>query len=148
MYNIHHINNAARGQWPWVVQTLTGMDDSFFRNNHGPCPMCGGKDRYRFDDKDGSGSYLCGQCGAGYGMDLLINYAGMEFKAACDAVGRLLGLNQSDSSGYTKPRLTRSEIKQEKMVIALYESDIAGGRQPPDNDTARYFAAQKKLSPN
>ena len=25
---------------------------------HGPCPMCGSSDRYRFDDKGGSGSYL------------------------------------------------------------------------------------------
>ena len=25
--------------------------------------MCGGKDRYRFDDQDGTGSWFCNRCG-------------------------------------------------------------------------------------
>ncbi|MDM4912857.1 primase-helicase zinc-binding domain-containing protein [Escherichia coli] len=37
---------------------------------HAPCPACGGKDRFRFDD-NGRGSFICNQCGAGDGLDLI-----------------------------------------------------------------------------
>lgn len=32
---------------------------------HGPCPWCKGRDRFRVDDKDMSGSFICNQCGEG-----------------------------------------------------------------------------------
>ncbi|MFX4842739.1 primase-helicase zinc-binding domain-containing protein, partial [Acinetobacter baumannii] len=35
-----------------------------------PCPACGGTDRFRFDD-NGRGSFICNQCGAGDGLDLI-----------------------------------------------------------------------------
>lgn len=38
---------------------------------HGPCPVCGGKDRFRFDDKAGRGTWFCNQCGHGDGLDLV-----------------------------------------------------------------------------
>ncbi len=31
-------------------------------NKHGSCPVCGGKDRFRFDDKQGRGTWFCSQC--------------------------------------------------------------------------------------
>ena len=60
----------ARRRWPEILPRL-GVDTRFLTNNHGPCPICGGKDRYRFDNKDGSGSYYCHQCGPGSGVILL-----------------------------------------------------------------------------
>ncbi len=50
----------ARGRWSEILPRL-GIDARFLRNRHGPCPLCGGKDRFRFDDRDGSGSYFCNQ---------------------------------------------------------------------------------------
>jgi len=42
-------------------------------NKHGPCPVCGGKDRFRFDDLEGRGTWFCNQCNpqAGDGLDLV-----------------------------------------------------------------------------
>jgi putative DNA primase/helicase len=57
----------ARNRWREILPRL-GVDTQFLTNRHGPCPLCGGKDRFRFDDRDGSGSYICGQCGAGVGV--------------------------------------------------------------------------------
>lgn len=81
---------AARGKWRGILLTL-GMDKSFLSGRHGPCPLCGGHDRYRWDNKDGSGSYFCSQCGAGAGMDLLMKFKGWEFRQAADEVDRIVG---------------------------------------------------------
>ncbi|MBP9527438.1 MAG: hypothetical protein KBE71_03640, partial [Laribacter sp.] len=43
---------AARHQWPAVLTRL-GIADRHLRRQHGPCPGCGGRDRFRFDDRDG-----------------------------------------------------------------------------------------------
>lgn len=58
----------ARGRWPSILAKV-GIDVK--KNHHGPCPICGGKDRFRFDDLDGRGTFYCNQCGAGNGVHLM-----------------------------------------------------------------------------
>ncbi|MEQ9642507.1 MAG: primase-helicase zinc-binding domain-containing protein [Alphaproteobacteria bacterium] len=62
--------DRARGRWPTILPRL-GIAASFLVNRHGPCPLCGGRDRFRFDDRDGSGSYYCNRCGPGPGLLLV-----------------------------------------------------------------------------
>lgn len=78
------------GRWPGVLRAL-GVDEAFLRNKHGPCPLCGGKDRYRFDDKDGKGTWFCSHCGAGSGFDLVMRMKGVEFKEAAGMVREVIG---------------------------------------------------------
>lgn len=87
-----HTLEDARGRWREILGGL-GIDRSFLRNKHGPCPMCGGTDRYRWDDKDSTGSYFCSQCGPGSGMTLLMKFHGWTFKEACGKVDAFLGHN-------------------------------------------------------
>ncbi len=58
--------------------------------HHGPCPVCGGKDRFRFDDKDGRGTWFCSQCEpqSGGGLLLLSRYLG---KPVMDVAKELIG---------------------------------------------------------
>lgn len=44
--------------------------------------MCGGTDRFRFDDKGGNGSYICSHCGAGSGVDLVMKFLRVDFRTA------------------------------------------------------------------
>lgn len=90
--------DAARGRWPDLLQQLAGMTPDQLTDRHQPCPLCGGTDRYRFDDKDGSGSWFCNQCGgrdqsggAGSGMDLLIRSTGWSYVEACQHIDAALG---------------------------------------------------------
>jgi len=53
---------------------------------HGPCPSCGGTDRFHVwpQQQDGKGSYWCRGCGkAGDSIQFLIDFEGMSFKEAC-----------------------------------------------------------------
>lgn len=80
----------ARGKWPGILVGL-GVDQKFLRNEHGPCPLCGGKDRFRFDDKDGSGSYYCNSCGPGDGFDLLMKWLDQPFETVAKSIDRMVG---------------------------------------------------------
>ena len=87
------ILDAARGRWPDLLQQLGGLTADQLTDKHQPCPLCGGKDRYRFDDQDGSGSWFCNKCGgksgtggAGSGMDLLMRRMGWSFAEAAQRI--------------------------------------------------------------
>ncbi len=80
----------ARGRWREILPQL-GIAPRFLVNKHGPCPLCGGKDRFRFDDRDGSGSYYCNQCGPGPGLMLLRKLRGWDHATACGEVDRIIG---------------------------------------------------------
>lgn len=90
----HLTIERAQGRWREILNRF-GVDRSYLRNRHGPCPLCGGKDRFRFDDRDGSGSYFCNQCGAskgdGAGIRLLMKFRDWDFKTAAAEVDRLIG---------------------------------------------------------
>lgn len=82
--------DAARGKWFGILVQM-GIDEHFLRNKHGPCPMCEGRDRFRFDDKDGDGTWICSQCGSGTGMMLLMAWKGWDFKTAAHEVDQIVG---------------------------------------------------------
>jgi putative DNA primase/helicase len=77
--------------WPTILTQL-GIPESVLRNRHGPCPACGGKDRFRFDNRRGGGDYICNQCGAGDGFTLLQRVYGWPFSEARRQVMRAAGL--------------------------------------------------------
>lgn len=56
---------------------------------HTVCPICG-KAKFRFDDKDGSGSWIC-TCGHGDGWELVKAVLGCDFKGALDQVRPIIG---------------------------------------------------------
>jgi len=81
---------AAKGKWRGILLQL-GVPDEALSGKHGPCPCCGGKDRFRWDNKEGRGTYYCTHCGAGDGMDLAIKYTGRDFKTVAAEIDGMLG---------------------------------------------------------
>jgi putative DNA primase/helicase len=80
----------ARGRWREILLHV-GIASRFLSNKHGPCPLCGGKDRFRFDDRDGSGSYFCNQCGPGAGILLVRKALKCDHGTACRKVDEIIG---------------------------------------------------------
>jgi putative DNA primase/helicase len=112
----------ARGRWHEILPQL-GIETRFLRNKHGPCPVCGGKDRFRFDDHDGTGSYFCNQCGAGAGLILLRKFKGWDHKAACDAVDEIIGSSNSAAGGGIYPRKNDSTARRRSIERLLAEAN-------------------------
>jgi len=103
------ITDLANGHWPSILGALTGLTSDQLTDKHQPCPLCGGKDRYRFDDQDGTGSWFCNQCGgpaesggAGSGMDLLMRRTGWSFADAAKRVEQHLGITPQRPNPPTK----------------------------------------------
>lgn len=89
--SLQDVKLAAKGMWPSVLVDLD-IPAEFLVNRHGPCPVCGGKDRFRFDDKTGNGDYFCSGCGAGDGFSLLAKYLCIQVGEAVKMVGNLLNV--------------------------------------------------------
>ncbi|MFM5640308.1 DUF927 domain-containing protein [Aeromonas veronii] len=88
---ISNITAAACGHWPELLAAV-GIDTPH-RGKHGPCPACGGKDRFRLDDKAGRGTWFCNLCGAGDGLDLVCRVLSTTPKAAAELLAPLVGVS-------------------------------------------------------
>lgn len=91
---ISDIARAAQGQRGSIFPALGIAVPA--RGKHGACPVCGGKDRFHFDDKEGRGTWICRQCEgkqAGDGLDLVCKATGKDNKAASLLVAQALGLS-------------------------------------------------------
>ena len=84
-----NVVEQARDKWHGILPAI-GIAESFLKDDHGPCPLCGGKDRFRWDNKEGMGTYICGQCGPGNGFDLIKKTLGCEFPEAAARVNEIL----------------------------------------------------------
>lgn len=92
---VEKTRDAARGKWQGILTQL-GVDESYLKNIHGPCPICkDGKDRFRFDDDGGNGTYYCNQCGAGSGIHLVMAVWDISFPDACKRVDAIVGAVQA-----------------------------------------------------
>lgn len=94
-YTTNQILDKAQGYWPSILEVL-GLNASYLKNKHGPCPICGGKDRFRFDNKNGKGTFFCNNCGAGEGIKLLQLYHDWIFPKALDMVAQVLGIQKEN----------------------------------------------------
>lgn len=81
---------AARGKWKGILEHF-GVDPKHLKNEHGPCPLCMGVDRFRFDDLRGDGTYYCNGCGPGNGINLLMIFREWDFITACKEVEAMIG---------------------------------------------------------
>ena len=84
------LKDRALGRWRGILPAL-GVPAKALSNRHGPCPMCGGKDRFRFDDKGGRGTWICSKCGAGDGIELVKRIQNVEFKEAARLIEQHVG---------------------------------------------------------
>lgn len=109
------VREEARGRW-WTILSILGVSEEFLRDRHGPCPLCGGTDRFRWDNKDGRGTYLCSQCGAGDGLSLLMKLHGWSFNKAASEVRKVAGAAAPDRKRAT--RTTQQKLIAQEQLLA------------------------------
>jgi putative DNA primase/helicase len=108
------LKERCQGRWPSILAQL-GVSAAFLVGKHTPCPMCGGKDRFRFDNKGGNGSYICSHCGAGDGVKLLMGVNGWDFREAASRVDEVLG-----TAVETPAKPERSEDEKREAMNRLW----------------------------
>jgi putative DNA primase/helicase len=86
--NVTETVKQACGHWPRILPAL-GV--KVIKNRHQACPVCGGSDRFRFDDKEGRGTWFCNQCGAGDGLKLIEKVFGVSASEAAGKVNTVTG---------------------------------------------------------
>ncbi|MDB7856430.1 primase-helicase zinc-binding domain-containing protein, partial [Klebsiella pneumoniae] len=83
---------AAKGRWSEIFEYY-GLPPITGKNHYkGECPVCKARGKYRVDDRDGQGTWIC-VCGSGDGMKLLTLTQSKSFSAICAEVDQLIGNN-------------------------------------------------------
>lgn len=119
---ISEITAQAVDKWNYIFHSL-GIEVG--NGKHCPCPICGGKDRFRFDNQNGRGTYICNQCGSGDGLELIKHYYHCDAKEASIKVAEYLNLpNQSNQI-------------REKTVFRKRDSEQLSNNNIPENPVCK-----------
>ncbi|MBC7175998.1 MAG: toprim domain-containing protein, partial [Klebsiella pneumoniae] len=115
---IREVIQAAADRWPTVLAGLH-IDVPDSPRRHAPCPACGGSDRFRFDD-GGRGSFICNQCGAGDGLDLIKRVNNCDTTEAAQLAADVLGIDyrtvkQGEATASQKREQMKAESQQREQ---------------------------------
>lgn len=115
---IREVTQAAADRWPTVLAGLH-IDVPDSPRRHAPCPACGGSDRFRFDD-GGRGSFICNQCGAGDGLDLIKRVNNCDTTEAAQLAADVLGIDyrtvkQDEATASQKREQMKAESQQREQ---------------------------------
>ena len=95
--DVETIKDFCFGRWAEIVRNLAPhLSDMIERGNkHGPCSLCGGKDRARcHNDFAETGGIICNQCDGGAdGFSVLMWANSWTFRESLQAVKSYLGLD-------------------------------------------------------
>lgn len=143
-----HAIHAVLGAEGWRnVLLAAGLTEAQLSKKNGPCPACGGRDRYFFDNRKGHGDFFCRQCGPGDGFQLLMRMQGLSFKDVRRLVMDLGGLADDNE----KERIVIKPVAQPepqasrvtRRVLQLIRESCA----VEDCDPVREYLASRALWP-
>lgn len=136
---LHNVREIAAGKWHGIL-TAIGLKPETLTGKHGPCPICGeGTDRFRWDDKNGSGSYFCSQCGPGTGVDLVMRVKGVDFKTAAQEIER--------AAGFVKPGTLKPAKSDADKVAALRRIWKESKPVTEGDEVSRYLSGRGLVVP-
>ncbi|WP_285163548.1 primase-helicase zinc-binding domain-containing protein [Shewanella goraebulensis] len=137
---IKNVVNSANGQWRSILLNL-GIYVPH-SGKHGPCPICGGQDRFHFDNKLEEGTWHCRQCEgrvAGDGLDLVSKFNGIPLYESARKVAQILRIDTSlptttEINSYSRndimtrdneaSKLRKRRIAAANQATAIWENSI------------------------
>ena len=128
--------HAAKGKWKGILMAL-GIPAESLTGKHAKCPLCTSKDNFRWDNKEGSGSYIC-TCGAGKGMSLAMAFTGQSFTEVAPQIDALLGNVKPDPA-----RPNREMTDQDRRE--LLRATVAGTVPVQPGDLVDTYLATRRL---
>jgi hypothetical protein len=156
-YGIRDVKADAIGHWGAVLERVAGIGDDYQSTTHGPCPKCGGNDRWRvFDDFAETGGAICNQCGKfGDGLAVVQWFTGWGFPVTLQRVAEFLGTAVADASrGKGEPvAAVPSLLAAKPSVPKLPSGDVSNistieilDNSPQTEGSIAWWCYLKKLS--
>lgn len=122
---VDETREAAQGHWREILGAF-GIDVPATAAKHCACPGCGGTDRFRFDDKNGRGTFICSAGGgdpvAGDGFKLLEHVNGWRFMDAARKVADVLGID-TQSTQRIEPTLSAQIERRYSQVTRMLQEE-------------------------
>lgn len=139
------IRHAATGNYVSTIFPAAGISFSKPAHQHQPCPMCGGDDRFRCDDKRGEGTWICSQCGAGNGFMMVQQYTGLDVYETNKLIAGAIGLDattqvtdeqraQWQLQQVEREAADKAAKRQARIDAASKAQSIWSNANPADND--------------
>lgn len=127
-YDVDMIRSAAARRWPEILSQLTTVDAAALDGSHGPCPKCGGSDRFRMIDAE-AGALLCNQCfnsKNGDGFAAIQWLLDCKFNDALAKVADYLGIEPTPSAdGKHRRRKSKNADPAEHLAFQPWNDGLA-----------------------
>lgn len=139
-FDVTEVKRAAAGRWHDILPSITNIDADKLNGKNGPCPKCGGSDRFAaFKDFSDSGGVQCRHCHngdtkprSGDGLAAVQWLTGCTFPEAMRLVADAVGLAPIDTADDQRD-IIGDLCKQKNMPVEsakAYGADVAiRGRQ-------------------
>lgn len=139
------IRAAAVGNYVSTIFPAASISFTKAAHQHQACPMCGGSDRFRCDDKRGEGTWICSQCGAGNGFTLVQQYTGLDVYETNKLIAGAIGIDansevtdeqraQWQSQQVEREAAEKAEKRQSRIDAAARATSIWDNAKPATND--------------
>lgn len=138
--------DLVKGNWEAIL-THAGLDSSYLRYREGPCPLCGGTERYRWKRAQEAG--FCNGCRRISGFQLLIHILGTDFIGAANFVRKWKGYQDSNdwSGGTHVARVAQPLVKEDAFdpdaLRAKYQKAWSEAAPVQQGDTAHSYLSTR-----
>ena len=120
--DVDAVRMAAMGRWIEVLSTCGNIPFETLDGRHHPCPKCGGKDRFRLDDR-AAGAVLCNQCFRdknGDGFAAIQWMQGVSFIESVQLVAQQVGVEAGPMT------TSRKKLAEDQLKFLDWSDAIAG----------------------
>lgn len=120
------------------------LTDAFWRGRPGPCPICGGKDRFSYTRNRGRGDWVCRKCNdgspaGGDGLELIRRYTNMSYSE----LKRRLNGQCSEPLPPVAARVPAREVVPPSELMRRVMKQISNSKPvQPGDAVMRYLAAR------
>jgi len=105
------LQQATNGQWLTLLPS-NGVGEEYLSRKQGPCPRCGGKTKFRTEQKDGGIRFWCNSCtpkgSDGFGLIALVK--GIDRNEAIKEVAEQMGMGLSAEKKADKREESRTPM--------------------------------------